>query len=230
MKRPFWAHPLFFDLITLVVSLGFGFLAALPFYFLWIEVHGFHPLLQLLFFVFVFLTYPLSFLLVVAGYKKIRGFKIESDVFLTDNHPQKTFRLLREVFFNNFTLSLFLPHFNHFFGFQTLYYRMMGAKIGKNVIFGRDILIHDFCLLEIGDDVSFGQSCQLTGHIHSRPGKMIQGKISIGKNTMIGAHVFISPDVKIGVHCVIGLYSLILPGAVISDGTYVPPHSVCRKK
>ncbi len=217
-----------FDLITFVLSFFFATLASVPYGLLWFLIQDFSFYSKFLFWVFAFLTYPIFFLLMVASYKKIRKIGLVPSVFNPKKEPRKIFQIQREIFFHNFALSLFFPYFNHYYGFQKTYYRLMGAKVGKNVVFGRDVMIQDLSLVEIHDGAVLGQSCRIVGHIQTKADEVLLGKVVIGENSVIGGHAKLAPGVTIGKNCVIGVDSILLPGAVIADGTKLPPRSLVR--
>lgn len=160
-------------------------------------------------------------------YKKLRKIGLKPCVFNPKKDLKNLYYLEREFFFHNFA-SLFRPWFDHYFGLQKIFYRLMGAKIGKNVTFGRDIIIHDLSLIEIQDNVVLGQSCRIVGHLMSNAEEVILGKVVIGENSVVGGHVKIAPNVKIGKNCVIGLNSIILPGVELADNTRTSVLSVVR--
>ncbi|KAL5624568.1 hypothetical protein BROUX41_004628 [Berkeleyomyces rouxiae] len=87
----------------------------------------------------------------------------------------------------------------------TLYYRIMGAKIGKNVVL-RDTKLQEFDLIEIGDNVVI-ESSRIRPFAAERNTSMYLGNIKIGKN------------------CTVGTASFIAPGSVIPDNTCIGPNS-----
>ena len=91
--------------------------------------------------------------------------------------------------------------------FSKMFYRILGAKIGKNTFINTKGL-HDAYLLEIGDNVVIGGETNISCHIFEG-NELILGKIKIGSNTLIGTNCYIMPDVTIGERCSIGLYSYI---------------------
>ena len=103
--------------------------------------------------------------------------------------------------------------------FAKIFYRKLGAKIGKNVFINTRGL-HDAYLLEIGDNVVVGGETDISCHIFEG-NHLILGKIKIGDNTLIGTHCYIMPDVTIGNKCNIGLYSYIRKKRKIEDGSMI---------
>ncbi len=101
--------------------------------------------------------------------------------------------------------------------FAKIFYRILGAKIGKNTFINTRGL-HDAYLLEIGENVVIGNETDISCHIFEG-NHLILGKIKIGDNTLIGTHCYIMPDVTIGSKCNIGLYSYVRKKRNIEDGT-----------
>ncbi|AIE73142.1 acyl transferase [Synechocystis sp. CS-94] len=91
-------------------------------------------------------------------------------------------------------------------GLFSLWLRLWGATIGKNVLWTPSIQILDRGLLHIGDHVILGHQVTLLGHV-IKPKRdnllLYVDRITIGDN------VFVSAGVGIG------------PGAAIADGSYI---------
>ena len=90
-----------------------------------------------------------------------------------------------------------------------LYYRMMGAKIGKRVQINTKH-IADASLLEIGDDSIIGGDVVMIGHL-AEHGKLVLKKTKIGKRVTVG------------------LGSVVMPGTVIGDGALIAAKSLLLK-
>ena len=90
-----------------------------------------------------------------------------------------------------------------------LYYKLMGAKIGKRVQINTKGLA-DVSLIEIGDDSVIGGDAVLIGHLAEH------GKLKLKKT-------------KIGKKVTIGLGAVIMPGASIGDGALIAARSVLPK-
>lgn len=99
-----------------------------------------------------------------------------------------------------------------------IFYRLMGAKVGKNVQinskFGADL-----SLLEIGDEAVIGGHSTVICHSFER-GRLILKKVKIGKRAVIGLNSVILPG------CEIGDGALISAGAVLGKNTIVKPREV----
>ena len=90
------------------------------------------------------------------------------------------------------------------------YFRLVGAKIGKNVQLN-SVSINDPWLLEIGDN------------------SVIGGSASINCHTVEGGNLILE-KVKIGKKCTIGAQSLVWPGCEIGDRSILATKSVLKKR
>ncbi len=95
-----------------------------------------------------------------------------------------------------------------------LFYRMMGAKIGRNVLINSKN-VADLSLLEIGDNSAIGGSATIIAHSFEKGGLKLQ-KVKIGKNVIIGLNSVIFPGVEIGDN------AMIAAGAIVPKNTHVP--------
>ena len=102
--------------------------------------------------------------------------------------------------------------------FLPLFYKMMGAKIGRNVQINTTI-IGDCALLEIGDDSIIGGDVTLVAHL-AEGKELVIKKVKIGSHVMVGLMSIIMPGVQIGDHVTIAANS------VLTKNTVVPSHTV----
>ncbi|MDD5218247.1 MAG: DapH/DapD/GlmU-related protein [Candidatus Omnitrophica bacterium] len=102
--------------------------------------------------------------------------------------------------------------------FASIFYRLMGARLGKNVQinskFGADL-----SLLEVGDETVIGGHATVICHSVER-GRLVLKKVRIGKRVTIGLNSVILPGAQIGDGAVIAA------GAVLTKDAKVEPHSV----
>ena len=99
--------------------------------------------------------------------------------------------------------------------FQALFYRLMGAKVGKDVNINTGGLA-DLSMLEIGDNVLIGGGVALICHASER-GFLRLAPTRIGNNVSVGIGSVIFPD------CEIGDGATIAPCSLLPKGTKVPP-------
>jgi non-ribosomal peptide synthetase-like protein len=76
--------------------------------------------------------------------------------------------------------------------FLSWYYRLMGAKIGKNCYFGTDE-VGTYDLLTIGRDTSLGAESQLLGY-EVKDGYLHLGEIKIGDRCFVGVRASLEPN------------------------------------
>ena len=101
--------------------------------------------------------------------------------------------------------------------FLPLYYRLMGAKIGKRVQINTKGLA-DISLLEIGDDSVIGGDAVLIGHV-AEHGKLKLRKTTIGKKVTVGLGAVIMPGTSIGDGALIAARSVLSKNSQISENT-----------
>ena len=100
-----------------------------------------------------------------------------------------------------------------------LFYKILGAKIGKNVFINTPGL-HDAYLLELGDNVVIGGGSNISCHIFEGE-ELYLGKIAVGNNTLISADTYIMPGATIGNHCNIGLKATVRKNKKIPDNSMI---------
>lgn len=97
-----------------------------------------------------------------------------------------------------------------FFGMSdatlVLYYRLLGAKIGKGVKLSRAATIREFDLIEIGDGANMDK-CICRGFAAEQNTTMYLGRIQIGKKSHVG------------------LNSIVAPGTSLPDSACIGPNS-----
>lgn len=92
--------------------------------------------------------------------------------------------------------------------FANLMFRLLGAKLGKNVQFNSKY-VYDATLLEIGDNTVIGGGAIIIGHIVER-GVLKLKKVRIGSNVTVGSHSTIMPGCEIGDRAIIGASAVVL--------------------
>jgi acetyltransferase-like isoleucine patch superfamily enzyme len=100
-----------------------------------------------------------------------------------------------------------------------LFFRIMGARIGKNVSLNTWFL-NDAYLLEIGDNVVIGGKSDISCHTFEK-GFLLLQPVRIGADTLVGQQCYVSPGVTIGRNCVIGQYSFIRKNKDIPDNSVI---------
>lgn len=101
---------------------------------------------------------------------------------------------------------------------KVLFLKLIGCKIGKNVVLGGDEWIFDPYVTEIGNNTTIGGRSLVTGHVGE--GHLIIKKIKIGNNCLIGGDCFIMPGVIIEDNVVLGAKSLVLKDQILQKGKF----------
>lgn len=102
--------------------------------------------------------------------------------------------------------------------FANLLFRLLGAKLGKNVQFNSKY-VFDATLLEIGDNTVVGGGAIINCHIIERNSLKLK-KVKIGSNVLLGSHCTIMPGCEIGDHAIIAA------GTIVPKGTIIPARTV----
>lgn len=89
---------------------------------------------------------------------------------------------------------------------RVLYYRLLGAKIGRNVTIPKGVSIGEYDLISIGNNAVL-ERCTIRPFGAERNTSMYLGRINIGSNTVIGAS------------------SIVAPGTVVPDNACIGPNS-----
>jgi len=110
-------------------------------------------------------------------------------------------------------------------------YRMIGVKIGKNVVIAAYTIIDPFFpeLITIEDNVIVGVGATILAHEYTQE-KLRKGKVHIKKRALIGAGSLIRCGITIGEHAVVGAKSFV--NKDVPDFTTVGgvPAKIKRKK
>lgn len=91
-----------------------------------------------------------------------------------------------------------------------IYFRLLGARIGKNVYLGTDGALA-FDLLQVGDDAHIGAETVLTGCV------VEEGLLRIA-------------PIDIGKRCFVGTRCVLRPGAAMAEGSYLEDLSLLRSE
>lgn len=134
--------------------------------------------------------------------------------------------------------NLFLAKFLVGSPLANIYYRLLGAKIGKNCYLGSmQIATHD--LLSIGDNTSIGIDSRLYGYV-VEDGWLKIGTIDVGSNCYIGARAVVGLNTQIEDNAVLDDMSMLPNDSVMPQATYfvgspavpcaLPADHIARKK
>ena len=95
-----------------------------------------------------------------------------------------------------------------------IYYKLMGAKIGKSVQILTDSL-NDAHMVTLGDGVVVGGNATLNGHLVER-GEIVLAPVKVGNNAVIGGGSIVQPG------CTIGEGAVVASRAVVPKWTEIP--------
>jgi serine acetyltransferase len=110
--------------------------------------------------------------------------------------------------------------------FAALFYRLMGATIGRGAVINSRSCA-DPSLLEIGDDVVIGGHATLLGHSFEG-GRLILRRVTIGSPVLIGVNAVVLPGAEIGDGATIGAGAVVPKDTRVAPGTvYVGPPAAC---
>jgi acetyltransferase-like isoleucine patch superfamily enzyme len=144
------------------------------------------------------------------------------------DYPKHVGRI--RLFFNSFICHIvrLIP----FIKIKNSLYRMIGVKIGKNVVIAAYVVIDPFFpeLITIEDNVIIGVGATILSHEYSQE-KLRKGKVIIKKRALIGAGSLVRCGITIGNHAVIGAQSFVnkdIPDNAIAGG--VPVKIKIKKK
>ena len=99
-----------------------------------------------------------------------------------------------------------------------IYYRLMGARIGKNVHLASDS-IQCFDLVTLEDDAVVGVDASMRGHAIER-GRLTLGPVRIGRGAVVGPRSVIDPNTSMQADAELGELSRLRRGDKVSEGMH----------
>ena len=134
-------------------------------------------------------------------------------------YPKASLTTLRWLVYSgiyNLALRSILP-FIPVSWFSTAFFKIVGARIGKNVYINTPFL-NDAYLVTIEDDVIVGGGAEISCHIMERD-HLVLRPIRIGESSLIGTGAYLSPGTEIGARCVVGARCYLRMGTKVPDGS-----------
>lgn len=134
-------------------------------------------------------------------------------------YPKVSFTTLRWILYSgisniaNRTILNFIP----VSWFATAYFRIVGARIGKNVYINT-AYINDAYLVTLEEGAIIGGTAEISAHLMEKEWLYLL-PVHVGKNSLVGTGAYISPGVHVGDNCVIGARSYIRRGTRIPDNS-----------
>lgn len=175
-----------------------------------------------------FFLFGLTLLLLVGFLNIILNLRLKEG-----QYSFKDAEMLKWFFLNALVqgVKVFFMDFMLLTPFANLFYRMMGAKLGRNVqINSKNVA--DLSLLEIGDNSVIGGNATVIGHVFERKGLKLK-KIKIGSNVVIGLNAVIMPGCEIGDHAMIGVSAVLLKDTKVESKDVwfgIPAESMRHRK
>lgn len=117
----------------------------------------------------------------------------------------------------SFLVSKFFLDFLLLTGANVVYFRLMGAKVGKGAQINTKN-ISDFHLITVGQGAMIGGQATIIGHVGER-GKLKLRPVVIGPKATVGLGAVIFPGVEIGERAVVGACSLVTKDEKIPPGS-----------
>ncbi|MCI2429540.1 hypothetical protein LM602_00470 [Candidatus Acetothermia bacterium] len=110
-------------------------------------------------------------------------------------------------------------------GINILYYRLLGAKIGRGVQLNAQLI--DCWLVEIEDNVVIGGGTVIVCHV-AEGGRLKLKRVKIGRGATVGMGTHVMPGAEIGEEALVGAHSVVLsnkriPARTIWVGVPVRP-------
>ncbi len=162
-----------------------------------------------------YFLFGFALIFLVGGFRTIFRLRLKEG-----SHPLVSWEAIKWAFISSLYLMINFTFIDFILltPFANLLFRLLGAKLGKNVQFNSKY-VYDATLLEIGDNTVVGGGAIIIGHIVER-GVLKLKKVKIGKNVTIGSHCTIMPGCEIGDRAIIGA------SAVLLKDTKVEPRDV----
>lgn len=104
------------------------------------------------------------------------------------------------------------------FALRKIFFRTLFKKIGKNVVFGRNMTIRHPKKIEIGSNVVFDDNAVIDAKGEDNNGLKIGNNVLVGRNTTISCK---GGDIEIGDYSNIGPNNTIISESIIKIGKYV---------
>jgi acetyltransferase-like isoleucine patch superfamily enzyme len=126
--------------------------------------------------------------------------------------PIHSTKLLPWYIYNGmlFTFNTVYGRFARLTTIYPVYLRMMGARIGRDVVFNTQH-VYDLDILSVGDKTVIGANASILGHVGEK-GRLVRMPVTIGKHCTIGQYANIFPGVTMGDNCHVGAMSMVPKG------------------
>lgn len=188
-------------------------------YYVWTHTVNYFLMLRLLLMCFTlalsYFIYGFSLILIIGLLRTVLRLNLKEG-----EYPITSVGMMQWMFINAlfYLVSITFMDFILLTPFVVIFFRLMGAKIGKNVQINSKNCA-DLSLLEIGDNSVIGGHATVICHSFER-NRLILRKVKIGKNVVIGLNAVVLGGAEIGDG------AFITAGSVLGKNKQVEPHSV----
>jgi acetyltransferase-like isoleucine patch superfamily enzyme len=195
------------------------FPSALLVHYVWVHTATFYSILRLLLICFsvamAYFVYGFSLILIVGFLRAALRLNLKEG-----EYRATSVGMMRWMFINAMYIVVAITFMDFILltPLAAFFFRIMGAKLGKNVQINSKNCA-DLSLLEIGDNTVIGGHATVICHSFER-GRLILRKVKIGKNVVIGLNSVVLSGADIGDG------AFITAGAVLGKNKIVEPHSV----
>lgn len=162
-----------------------------------------------------FFIFGLTLIVLVGTFRTVLGLRLKEGTY-----PLFSGEAMKWAFISSLFLMIHYTFIDFILltPFANLLFRLLGAKLGKNVHFNSKY-VFDATLLEIGDNTVVGGGAIINCHIVERASLKLR-KVKIGSNVLLGSHCTVMPG------CEIGDRAIIAAGTIVPKGTIVPARTV----
>lgn len=134
------------------------------------------------------------------------------------------------LFLIHWGLERYLPrplitHVHMLTGLRTLYYRLMGARLGWSTHLSPGAQVWGPALVRLGHLTYIGDFAHLTSHL-SQGDKLLLAPVVMGDRCNVGAHANVAPGCTFGDDVRVGALTDIAPGCWVEDDVEIGPRCV----
>jgi acetyltransferase-like isoleucine patch superfamily enzyme len=104
------------------------------------------------------------------------------------------------------------------FALRKIFYPCLFKKVGKKVVFGRNMTIRHAKKIEIGDNVTFDDQTVIDAKGENNEGIVFGNNVLVGRNTTISCK---GGDIEIGDYCNIGPNNILISESSLKLGKYI---------
>lgn len=216
------AHLLFAACLYIfgIIIIGLAiFPSILLVHYVWVQTISYYLILRLLLVCFALATayfvYGFSLILILGILRTVFRLNLKEGEYHITSIGMMRWMFINALFY---LVAITFMDFVLLTPLVAFFFRMMGAKVGRNVQINSKNCA-DLSLLEIGDNSVIGGHATVICHSFER-GRLILRRVKIGKNVVIGLNSVVLAGAEIGDG------AFITAGTVLGKNKQVEPHSV----